>query len=134
MHSNMSPLLLPLTSPTPPPTLPLHIRHTALASLMLLRLLIINQRIPTLIVPMRHLARYLDHIETAFDGAPDTRGGLGGFVCFDEDAVHFFEGAVGCFGVEEVDYGEDEGVYCCEDYCRVLVGFWGSSGESVRAG
>lgn len=29
---------------------------------------------------------------------------------FAEDAVHFFEGAAGGFGVEEEDYGEDEGV------------------------
>jgi hypothetical protein len=102
---------------------------------MLLRLLIINQRIPTLIISMRHLARYLDHIEAAFDGTPDTRGGLGGFVCFDEDAVHFFEGAVGRFRVEEVDDGEDEGVYCCEDYWGVLVGgSEGGRGEKVGRG
>jgi hypothetical protein len=30
--------------------------------------------------------------------------------CLAEDAVHFFEGAVGGLGVEEVDDREDEGV------------------------
>jgi hypothetical protein len=27
-----------------------------------------------------------------------------------ENSVHLFEGAVGCFGVEEVDHREDESV------------------------
>ena len=33
---------------------------------------------------------------------------------FAEDAVHFFEGAVGGFGVEEVGYGDYEGVAAVE--------------------
>lgn len=31
-------------------------------------------------------------------------------MAFAEDAVHFLEGAVGGFGVEEVDAGDHEGV------------------------
>jgi hypothetical protein len=99
---------------------------------MLLRLLIINQCIPILIISIRHLPCNPDDIETAFYCAPDTGTGLGGLVRFDEDHVHFFEGAVGCFWVEEVDYGEDEGIDCCEDYCRGLVGeSWGWGGGKL---
>lgn len=40
-------------------------------------------------------------------GGADEIEDAGGFA---EDAVHFFEGAAGGFGVEEVGDGEDEGV------------------------
>ena len=33
-----------------------------------------------------------------------------------EEDVYFFEGAVGCFGVEEVDCGDDDEVCAGEDY------------------
>ncbi len=63
---------------------------------MLLRLLILNQQFPFLPIPSRLLPRDLDDREVG--------------VAFAEDAVHFLEGAVGGFGVEEVDAGDHEGV------------------------
>lgn len=48
--------------------------------------------------------------------------------CFGEDGVHLFEGAVGGFGVEEVDYGDYEGIDYGEDY----VGFVADCCEGDR--
>lgn len=70
-------------------------QHTS-PPLMLLRLLVINQQLSTLPIAPRLIARDLDNREVR--------------VAFAEDAVHFFERAVGCFGVEEVDGRDHEGV------------------------
>lgn len=45
---------------------------------------------------------------------------------FAENAVHFFEGAVGSLGIEKVDHGEDEGINDSEDN----VGLVFDGGES----
>lgn len=82
---------------------------------MFLCILIINQHISILIISVRFLLRDLDDLEAALDTAPDTRTGLGARVGFDEDQIHLFERAVGCFRVEEVDDGEDECVDNGED-------------------
>ncbi len=64
--------------------------------LMLLGLLIVDQQ-------------FSFFAETSWLIAGDFDGGEVG-VAFAKDAIHFFEGAVGGFWVEEVDDGEDEGV------------------------
>lgn len=66
---------------------------------MLLRLIILDQRFPALAIAARLIVRDLHDREPA-----------GGAFRFAEDAVHFFEGAVGGFRVEEVGYWDDEGV------------------------
>lgn len=78
---------------------------------MRLTQLIINQYLPVLTVPQRLVLRRVDYVEPA--------------VCLAEYVVDFFQGAVCCFRVEEVDYGEDEGVSRVE----VLVGFLWVLGE-----
>ena len=55
---------------------------------------------------VQELAVSAVHVRFLLGGAHE-REDAGGFA---EDAVHFFEGAAGGFGVEEEDYGEDEGV------------------------
>ncbi len=82
---------------------------------MELRLLIINKRFSVFAVSSRFIACYFDNVE---DGG-----------CFAEDDVHFFEGAVGGFGVEEVDAGEYEGVAVglvmgVSEGCWRLLGRW----------
>ena len=63
---------------------------------MFLRLFVIDEQFSLLTIPSRLIARDFD------------KGEVG--AAFAEDGVHFFQGAVGGFGVEEVDDGEDEGV------------------------
>ena len=63
---------------------------------MLLRLLVIDEKLSLLTIPSRFIAG-------------DFHDGEVG-AAFVEDAVHFFQGAVCGFGVEEVDGGEYEGV------------------------
>ena len=80
---------------------------------MLLRLLITNQQLPIPPIPSRFLPRNFHDLNPRPKPVSVCRGR------FAEDGVHFFEGAVGGFGVEEVDDGEDEGV----DYGEDDVGF-----------
>lgn len=63
---------------------------------MFLRLLIPNKQLTTLAVTLGLLLR-----------DPHDRKDA---VAFPEDGIHFFQGAVGGFGVEEPDAGDDEGV------------------------
>ena len=55
---------------------------------------------------VQELAVSAVHVRFLLGGAHESED-AGGFA---EDAVHFFKGAAGGFGVEEEDYGEDEGV------------------------
>ncbi len=63
---------------------------------MLVRLVVVDEQFALFAVASRFLAGDCDDGEVG--------------VAFAEDAVHFFQGAVGGFGVEDVDDGEDEGV------------------------
>lgn len=63
---------------------------------MLLRLFIINKQFTFLPIPSRLIAGDFHKAEVG--------------AAFAEDAVHFFQGAVGGFGIEDVDDGEYEGV------------------------
>ena len=63
---------------------------------MFLRIFVIDDGIAELVVAAGFFA----------GDANDGKDGFG----FAENRVHFFEGTVGGFGVEEVDDGEDEGV------------------------
>ena len=63
---------------------------------MLLRLLVVDKKLALLAIPSRFIAG-------------DFHDGEVG-AAFVEDAVHFFQGAVCGFGVEEVDGGEYESV------------------------
>lgn len=74
----------------------LGISHTTDMMEMLVCLRVVDEKLSVLAVPARLVARN-----------PDQRPDGFGLV---EDCVHFFEGAVCGFGVEEVDDGEDEGV------------------------
>ena len=74
----------------------LRISHTTDMLEMLICLRVVDEQLSILAIPAGLLARNSDN-------GPDGFGLV-------EDCVHFFEGAVGCFGVEEVDDGEDEGV------------------------
>lgn len=66
-----------------------------------LRIIVTDKQLAILSVTSGHLVGDLDDVEDA--------------CCFVEDFVHFFEGAVGGFWVEEVDAGDDEGVDYSED-------------------
>ena len=77
---------------------------------MFLGLIVRDQQLAVLAVAARLVVRDLD------DGEPAR-----GTVCFAEDGVHFFEGAVGGFGVEEVGYGNDEGITTGRDFVLVSV-------------
>lgn len=74
----------------------LRISHTTDMLEMLVCLRVVDEQFSILAIPTGLFARNPDN-------GPDGFGLV-------EDCVHFFEGAVGCFGVEEVDHGEDEGV------------------------
>ena len=63
---------------------------------MLVRLFVVDEQFALFAVASRLVAGDCDDGEVG--------------VAFAEDAVHFFQGAVGGFGVEDVDDGEDEGV------------------------
>ena len=76
--------------------LPGRIRQHARPPLMLLRLLVINKKLAALAIASWLIAGDLDDGEVG--------------VAFAEDRIHFFQGAAGRFGVEEVDYREDESV------------------------
>lgn len=67
----------------------------------LLRILIINQQLSVLIIPMRHLLRNLHHVKR-----------IRRLV---ENLIHFLERAVRRLGEEEVHAGHHEGVYDGED-------------------
>lgn len=67
---------------------------------MILRILVIDQQFSVFPISQRLVLSCADDVEPA----PPSFGR------FAEDVVDFFERAVGGLGVEEVDYGEDEGV------------------------
>lgn len=75
---------------------PLLMRNVTRASLMLLRLLVVDEQFTVLAIPTGF---FLGDSHNREDG-----------MRLVEDRVHFFEGSVGGFGVEEVDHGDDEGV------------------------
>lgn len=77
---------------------------------MLLRLIIINQQLSILPKP-------LGFISSDFDG-----GEVG--VAFAKNGIHFFEGAIGGFGVEEVDDWEDE----CVSVGEMVISMEGDGG------
>lgn len=54
----------------------------------------------------QELAALAVHVRLGLGSVDQSENAL----CLAEDAVHFFKTAVGSFGVEEVDNGEDEGV------------------------
>lgn len=74
----------------------LDISHTTGMMEMLVCLRVVDEQFSVLAIPTRLVARNPDE-------GPDGFGLV-------EDSVHFFEGAVCGFWVEEVDDGEDEGV------------------------
>jgi hypothetical protein len=92
--------LLPLQTPRPHLLPERHARpplaDDTRASKVLLTLIVVDEDLTVLTVAAGFLFRGLD------DGE-DVAGLL-------EDGVHFLEGAVGGFGVEEVDHGDYEGV------------------------
>lgn len=79
---------------------------------MLVRVLVVDQQLPFLTVPPRLVAGDLHQGEVG--------------AAFAEDGVHLFEGAVGGFGVEEVDDGEYEGIAVVKEK-RSALGFTSGS-------
>lgn len=74
----------------------LRISHATDMMEMFVRLRVVDKQLSILAVATGLFARNPDN-------GPDGFGLV-------EDCVHFFEGAVGCFGVEEIDDWEDEGI------------------------
>lgn len=117
LDSMIPPLLISTTntiqhSPTSilhPMTMPLVRTRNTTPPSMALSILIINQQLSMLSIPSRLISCYLNDFEPAFQ---PTRG-------LAEYIIDFFKRTIGGLWVEEVDDGEDEGVYHGEYY----VGF-----------
>lgn len=98
--SHLTPIPLLPPSPSQPALLnTTSTNNTSLSLRMFLGLIILDQQLPTLPIAARLIVRDLHDREPACCAFG-----------FAEDAVHFFEGAVGGFRVEEVGYGDYEGV------------------------